>query len=90
MNFPTFKVVYYSYKMQIFVKAATGKTTTLDVEEAETVENVMAKINDKEDIAVDQQKLVYEGKTLEKGKTLKDYGITNEATIHVAVRQKGG
>lgn len=74
----------------MFVKSMSGKTLSVDVEPDESIETLKAKIQAKEGISPDQQRVVFEGKQLDSTKSISDYGIEEDSTLHLVLRLRGG
>lgn len=75
---------------QIFIKSITGKTRTVDVNPDSTIAFIKQKLQEKEGIAPEEARLIFGGKNLEDDKTLRDYNLVANSTIHLVLRVRGG
>lgn len=76
--------------IQIFIKTLQGRTITLDVDPNDTIQSLKQKIESKENIPVQEQRLIYSGKQLNDTFTLSDYNVQDQSTLHLMLRLKGG
>jgi ubiquitin len=76
--------------MQLFVKTLTGKTLSIDVEEGESIEDLKEKIAAKEGVPSSQQRLIFGGQQLDSAKTIEDYDLSADSTLHLVLRLRGG
>jgi ubiquitin len=76
--------------IQVHVKTLQGNTITIDVSKEDTIASLKDKIQEKQGIPSDQQRLIFNGKQLEDDKTMNDYNIEDSANIHLVLRLRGG
>lgn len=76
--------------IQVFVKTLTGKTITLEISPSETIEDVKLRIQDREGVSADQQRLIFAEKQLQSNQLVSEYGIKKDSTLHLVLNLCGG
>lgn len=85
-NFMLFAFPMAADAMQIFVKNMHGVTITLEVDRTTTIEEIKQKIQDKKGWLAENMRIIFAGKQLDDGRTLADYNISPDATLHLCMR----
>ena len=76
--------------MKVFVAMLSGRSITIEVDSSDTVANIKAKVQDREGVRPEDQRLLFHGKQLEDEYTLQDYQVMNSSTLHLVMRLRGG
>lgn len=77
-------------KLELFVKTLTGKTITIYVAPTDTIDTLKELVVECEGIPPDQQRMIFAGQQLEDNRTIAQYGIRHNSTLHLVLRLWGG